>query len=262
MATYKIMTYNLRTDCASDGINSFMNRRPFILEKLNFYSPDIIGFQEIRPHMYDWLVENLAEYYVVGGGRGAKRDDEAVCIAFKKDKFTLCDLQTFWLSATPDVPGSRYSGDQSDCPRICSCVTLKPRDGEAFRFYNLHTDHIGKFARALACNQVLQKISENNQRCFMKTFITGDFNASIEEESVKSVLNYSGTKLVDLTADSGITFHNFGRNLKDPTNPSAIKMDFIFADAETKCNSLTVCRDERDGVYMSDHFPLMVEAEF
>lgn len=262
MAVYKFMTYNLRTDCESDGINSFTNRRQYIAEKLDFYSPDIIGFQEIRPHMYEWLIENLKDYYVVGGGRGRQRDDEAVCIAFKKDKFFLCDLQTFWLSATPDVPGSRYSGDQSGCPRICTWVTLKPRDGAPFRFYNLHTDHIGKYARALACNQVLQKVSENNQRSFMKTFITGDFNASPDEVSVQSMLEYAGTPLVDLTADSGITFHNFGRGLKpDADKTYTIKMDYIFADADTKCNSLTVCRDERDGMYMSDHYPLMVEVE-
>ena len=64
MQTFKIMTCNLRTDCASDGINSFMNRRAFIAERLAAYSPDVIGFQEIRPHMYAWLVENLHDYYV------------------------------------------------------------------------------------------------------------------------------------------------------------------------------------------------------
>lgn len=256
MPICKIMTCNLRTDCASDGKNSFMNRRPYIAEKLAEYSPDVIGFQEIRPHMYSWLIENLGDYSVVGGGRGADRGDEAVCIAFKKSKFFLCDLETFWLSATPDLPGSRYSGDQSSCPRICTWVTLKPVDGQPFRVYNVHTDHVGKFARVLAANQVLQKLSENNQRAFMKSFITGDFNAQPDDLCITTMTSYAGTPLVDLTADSGLTFHGFGK-----CRAEQLKIDYIFADADTKCTKLTVCRDERDGVFISDHYPLMVEAE-
>ena len=257
MPTYKIMTCNLRTDCDSDGINSFMNRRPFISEKLAAYSPDIIGFQEIRPHMYSWLVENLADYYVVGGGRGRDRGDEAVCIAFKKSEFFLCDLETFWLSATPDVPGSRYSGDQSVCPRICSVATLKPVGGEPFRVFNVHTDHVGKVARVLAANQLLQKLSELNQHSFMPCFITGDFNAEPDDLCIKTMTSYTGTPLVDLTAESGITFHNFGKMLED-----GIKIDYIFANADINCHSMIICRDMKDGVFISDHYPIMVEVEF
>lgn len=256
MSNYKIMSFNLRTDCAQDGINSFQNRKSFVAERLAVYSPDIIGFQEIQPHMYDWLVGNLDGYYVVGGGRGADRGNEAVCIAFKKDRFYLCDCQTFWLSATPDVPGSRYSGDQSGCPRICTWVTLKPRGGEPFRFYNVHTDHIGSYARVLAANQVLQKISENNQRSRMKTFVTGDFNAEPDDLCVRTMTEYKGTPLVDLSADSGLTFHAFGKEFD-----RNCKIDYIFADADTKLLSLTVCRDEADGVYLSDHYPIMAEVE-
>lgn len=256
MSEYKIMSFNMRTDCSSDGINSFAGRRGFIAEKLAEYSPDIIGCQEVRPHMYDWMIENLSEYYVVGGGRGSDRGDEAVCIAFKKNRFYLCDCQTFWLSATPDLPGSRYSGDQSACPRICTWATLKPRDGKSFRFYNVHTDHVGSVARVLASNQVLQKISENNQRSFMKTFVTGDFNAGPEDLCIKTMKEYKGTPLVDLSEDSGLTFHAFGQRFDEN-----IKIDYIFADADTKCTDFKVCRDEREGVYLSDHYPIMATVE-
>ncbi len=257
MQTCKIMTCNLRTDCASDGINSFMNRRAFIAERLAAYSPDVIGFQEIRPHMYAWLVENLPDYYVVGSGRGVDRGDEAVCIAFRKSEFILCDLETFWLSATPDQPGSRYSGDQSPCPRVCTVVTLKPLNGSPFRVFNVHTDHVGKVARVLASNQVLQKLSELNERSPMPAFITGDFNADPDDLCITTMTNYSAVKLIDLTAGSGITFHEFGKRLVS----GGIKIDYIFAGADTVCRSMTVCRDERDGVFISDHFPLIAEVE-
>ncbi len=256
MNTYKLMTCNLRTQAGCDGINQFTSRKEYAIERLHSYSPDVIGFQEIQPMMYNYLVDALDDYVIVGGGRGEKYDNEAVCIAFKRNKFYLYDCETFWLSATPNKPGSRYTGDQSVCPRICTWVTLKPRDGMPFRFYNVHTDHEGHVARVLASNQVLQKISENNSRAPMKSFITGDFNATPDDLCITTMTSYTGTPLVDLSAESGGTFHAFGK--REP-----VKIDYIFADADVKLESLTVCRDKReDGVYISDHYPVMAEVRF
>ena len=35
---------------------------PLILEKIRQEKPDIIGFQEVLPHVAAWLKENLTEY--------------------------------------------------------------------------------------------------------------------------------------------------------------------------------------------------------
>ena len=42
---------------------------PLILEKIRQEKPDIIGFQEVLPHVAAWLKENLTEYYIAGCGR-------------------------------------------------------------------------------------------------------------------------------------------------------------------------------------------------
>ena len=257
MQTCKIMTFNMRTQTTNDGDNQFFLRAPYIKERLDAIKPDVIGMQEVQPVMYERLIADLPDYYIVGGGRGRDRGDEAVCVAFLKERFTLCDLETFWLSATPDQPGSRYSGDQSPCPRVCTVVTLKPLNGSPFRVFNVHTDHVGKVARVLASNQVLQKLSELNERSPMPAFITGDFNADPDDLCITTITNYSAVKLIDLTAGSGITFHEFGKRLVS----GGIKIDYIFAGADTVCRSMTVCRDERDGVFISDHFPLIAEVE-
>ena len=64
----KICSYNLRMDNPVDGINAFSNRAPFVAEKLAQYKPDVIGFQEVRPHMRRWLEENLKDYTIIGTG--------------------------------------------------------------------------------------------------------------------------------------------------------------------------------------------------
>ena len=250
------MTFNMRTHCETDGVNNFFNRAPFISEWLHRVRPDIIGMQEVKPCMYTRLLADLEDYVIVGGGRGADLGDEAVPIAFRRDAFFLTDLATFWLSAEPHTPGSRYTGDQSGCPRICTSVTLKPVDGEPFRVYNVHTDHVGEYARVLASNQVLQKIDEDNLLSPMPTFITGDFNAYPDTLCIKTIIGYRGGFFTDLTANVGGTFHDFGRREKEE------KIDYIFAEKGVKCLSCEKLTDHReDGVWLSDHYPVMAEVE-
>ena len=71
----KVCTYNLRMENPVDGINTFSNRAPLIAERLAQYQPDVIGFQEVRPHMRRWLEENLRDYTILGTGRGEDFQD-------------------------------------------------------------------------------------------------------------------------------------------------------------------------------------------
>lgn len=104
----KVVTFNIRCDYGQDGLNEFANRKELILRKINQEKPDIIGFQEVLPHVAKWLKENLNEYYVIGCGRGANLRDEQMSIAYRRDRINLISMETWWLSQTPDVPGSRY----------------------------------------------------------------------------------------------------------------------------------------------------------
>ena len=100
----KVVTFNIRCDYGQDGLNEFANRKELILRKINQEKPDIIGFQEVLPHVAKWLKENLNEYYVIGCGRGANLRDEQMSIAYRRDRINLISMETWWLSQTPDVP--------------------------------------------------------------------------------------------------------------------------------------------------------------
>ena len=67
----KFVTFNLRTDTAHDGQNTFFFRAGWVLQKIDRELPDVIGFQEVRPHMLDFLRKHLPDYTFVGCGRGA-----------------------------------------------------------------------------------------------------------------------------------------------------------------------------------------------
>ena len=246
-----IVTFNIRCDYNHDGINNFKFRKPLILDKINEEKPDIICFQEVLPHVATWLKENLLDYYVIGCGRDENLEDEQVSIAYKKLKFNLMGMEVFWLSETPKVPASRYI-NQSICPRVCTVALFQNLETkEIFRVYNTHLDHIGSEARLLGLSQILEQMELTNSFVQAPVILTGDFNAfpdSVEMESLKKYPH-----LIDLTVKIAGTYHDYGK-LKELN-----KIDYIIVDDYFKCNSVTIWDTCKEGVYLSDHYPVCVE---
>ena len=246
MKTVKIMTYNLRYDNAGDGINSFTNRFDRVLDVIKKEAPDVIGFQEVTDSMRDMLRRALPDYCMAGCGRDKNLHGEAMLIGYRADKIELLSCENVWLSLTPSIPGSRYGGDQSGCPRMYTSLLLKHCDIESpFRFINTHLDHEGKNARYLGALQLVQAISQYKEKFVM----TGDFNAEPTEPEIKlitSALSYKGA--IDCTEGFEPTFHEFGKRKGDARN----KIDYIFTDG--KCENAYIVEDiPVNGQYYSDH---------
>lgn len=253
MSIIHVFSYNLRCDVSGDGINAFSKRKDFVLSEFPKYGADIVGFQETLPHMRQWLMDNFTDYQVCGVGRDSKLQGESNVVMFKKDKFDLIGLDTFWLSDMPRIPGSRFSTDQSTCPRICTCVTLYHREtGKSFRHYNTHLDHIGAFAQAQGISLILNRIASDYATWQLPVILTGDFNVEPDSVVRKSVLTFEGCgeKLKDVTSDVGITFHGY-----DPEKYGS-KIDYIFTNLPCDAEKSFTARDEKDGVYLSDHYPV------
>ena len=84
---------------------------------------------------------------MVGCGRSKELDNEQMSVAYRKEKWNLISMDTFWLSETPFVPGSRCR-EQSECPRVCTEVVLEDlQEKKVFRLMNVHLDHLGAEAR-------------------------------------------------------------------------------------------------------------------
>lgn len=250
------MTFNIRYDTKDDGINCFDGRKAMIKEFIEKEQPDVVGFQEVLPHVRQWLVDNLTDYVVLGMGRNPDYTGESVSIAYNKNKYDLVKFDQFWLSETPDVPGSRYTIDQSGCPRITVIASLVSRaDGKVFTFANTHLDHIGKFAQVCGASFLMTKLLSDNKYPF---FLTGDFNALPDSEAIMTIKNMADVaELTEGIDEKYATYHGYG------TVKENYKIDYIFSNKSTKiCDkSLTVHTDSKDGVYLSDHYPISVVAE-
>ena len=254
-----ICTYNIRTDVAGDGINCFDGRKPLIRREFPKYDADIIGFQEVRAHMRDWLAENLSGYTVIGTGRDADLGGEHVCIAYKTEKFRLASLDTFWLSDTPRVPGSRFGTDQSKCPRICTAAVLVHLETKTcIRVYNTHLDHVGAMAQAQGITLVLSRIARDDAIWpDTPVVLTGDFNIVPENPIVAGIgaFRSCGKPLTDVTTDVGGTYHAY--------RPAEVrqKIDYIFTTAACDASASFALKDEENGVFFSDHYPVMAAIE-
>lgn len=246
----KVMTFNLRVDCPTDGINLFSNRKPKIYKAITDEAPDIIGFQEATDNIRSFLRESLTEYTVLGCGRNADNGGEGVCIAYKKGAFELISFDTFWLSDTPRVAGSVYENtDQSMFPRVTVVAKLRSiKTGKIFNFFNTHLDHKGEQARIKGMKQIFSEIKENDG----DFVLVGDMNATPDSECIATALAFDG--VIDATADVGGTFHNFGRRCCE------IKIDYIFTNG-CSTEAYRLSDEHEDGIYISDHYPVCAVIE-
>lgn len=83
-------------------------RRSYLADQVLWQHLDLVGFQEVMHHQMNDLRILLGDSYdCVGVGRddGMKRG-EAVPIFWNKEQLQLLEVEHFWLSETPHVPGS------------------------------------------------------------------------------------------------------------------------------------------------------------
>jgi endonuclease/exonuclease/phosphatase family metal-dependent hydrolase len=255
----RVVTFNIRCDYDQDGENSFQYRKPLILRKIQKEKPDIIGFQEVLPHVAGWLKESLVEYYIVGCGRDEKLKNEQMSVAFRKDRFQLIAMETFWMSETPEAPGSRYE-IQSYCPRTCTALFLQDVMTERLYYVvNTHLDHEASEARVLGMEQVLKHVKaveiEKKHAGYSEVgvILMGDFNAYPDAKEI--CMMSEDEYLTDLTTGIKGTFHDFGR--MEP----AEKIDYIAVTKGITCSSCSTWSDCEEGVYLSDYYPVCVDID-
>jgi endonuclease/exonuclease/phosphatase family metal-dependent hydrolase len=252
----KVMTNNIRLDLDSDGANSWTNRKEFFLDQLQFYEPDIIGFQEVLPRQLSDISSSLKAYSFVGVGRDENNQGESSNIFFKKDRYKPEKSGTFWLSETPDKVSK---GWDAAINRVCSYVLLFDKSSKKrFWVFNTHLDHIGEEARTNSILLILRKMKDLNKGQF-PVILMGDFNSEPDTEMIKMLRTEMwDSELHSLSKPFGPegTFNGFKHN-----EPVTKKIDYIFLspDSRFKVEKYAVLSDSKDLKYPSDHLPVYIE---
>ncbi|AZI26017.1 endonuclease/exonuclease/phosphatase family protein [Pedobacter sp. G11] len=251
-----IITYNIRLNVASDGINAWPNRKDNVKALVKFHDADILCVQEALPEQFDALLEN-SNFDVVGVGReDGKRKGEFSAVYFDKDRFTKKDGGTFWLSETPNVPSKGWDAALN---RVCSWVRLYDKSNKKeFLVFNTHYDHVGVKARIESAKLIKQKIQEIAPK--LPVVFTGDLNVTPETEAIATIKSFL-TDAKEITQEPAYgpegTFNAFDFN-SDLKN----RIDYIFVNKGFKVQKFAVLSDSKNKRYPSDHLPVFARLWF
>ena len=255
-ASINIITYNIRLNVASDGVNAWPNRKENVKALVKFHDADILCVQEALPEQFDALLEN-SNFDVVGVGReDGKRKGEFSAVYYDKDRFTKKDGGTFWLSETPDVPSKGWDAALN---RVCSWVRLYDRiNKKEFLVFNTHYDHIGVKARIESAKLLKRKILEIAPT--LPVVFTGDLNVTPETEAIATIKSFlTDAKEISMEPAYGPdgTFNAFDFN-SDLKN----RIDYIFVKKGFSVQKFAVLSDSKDKKYPSDHLPVFARLWF
>jgi endonuclease/exonuclease/phosphatase family metal-dependent hydrolase len=257
----RVMSFNIRYGTADDGENRWELRRGFLVETIRRFSPDLLGTQETLAFQRDYLAEQLTGYAAFGAGRDDGRETgEMAALFYRADRFEQLDGGHFWLSETPDVPGSK-SWDAS-LTRIATWVKLRDRanaDAPPLVFFNTHFDHRGAIARTHSAELLRHRIESLPPET--PVILTGDFNAgepSPPHTALFGQINTVPSRLADtfraLHPGRGADEGTFSRFRADSVGGPRI--DWIGCSLDWQVVSAEIDRTSRDGRTPSDHFPV------
>lgn len=253
-----VMTFNIRLNTASDSLNAWPYRKDNVAAQILFHDVHLLGVQEALHNQMVDLKERLPQYKFIGVGRDdGKEKGEYSAIFYDTTRLQALQSSTFWLSQTPEVPGSK-SWDAA-ITRIVSWAKFRDRKTKKeFFAFNTHFDHIGKEARRESAKMILQKVASIAGKT--PAVVTGDFNATPADEPIQVITDQSNAghlvnaKEVSATPHYGPTgtFTGFG-----PKERDNLPIDYIFLKGPWKVKKHATLSQSWGGRFASDHFAVL-----
>jgi endonuclease/exonuclease/phosphatase family metal-dependent hydrolase len=269
----RMMSFNIRYENDGDvDSRSWQKRVINSVRMIRDEAPDIIGVQEALHGQTADLWASLPDYEFFGAGRDdGKRAGEYSGIFYRRDRFEADprDCGTFWLSDTPETPGSKSWGNE--IPRVASWLRLVDRSsGRGFYVFNTHWDHRNQPSRERASLLLAQR-TETRRQPAQPVVLLGDFNA-VENNPAVAYLSGRRVKLAgreeqwqqplintfdqlhpNEAARTTLHFWNGSRG-------GSLKVDHILASKGAQVLAAGI-RD-KDEPMVSDHFPVTARVVF
>jgi endonuclease/exonuclease/phosphatase family metal-dependent hydrolase len=257
-----VMTFNIRLNIAVDSLNAWPYRKDKLASQVLFHDVQLLGVQEaLHDQMVD-LKERLPRFKYVGGGRDdGKEKGEYSAIFYDTTRLQVLQSQTFWLSLTPEVPGSK-SWDAA-ITRIVTWAKMKDKKtNKIFFAFNTHFDHMGKEARRESAKLLLKKVADIAGKT--PSIITGDFNSIPTDEPIQVVMDKSNPLHLTNTIEISVTPHygptgtftGFAAKERDE-----FPIDYIFIKGLWKVKKHATISESWNGRFASDHFAVLATVQ-
>jgi endonuclease/exonuclease/phosphatase family metal-dependent hydrolase len=253
-----VMTFNIRYNTSADDLDAWPYRKDKVASQILFHEVQLLGVQEALHNQIMDLKERLPKFKYTGVGRDdGKEKGEYSAIFYDTTRLQLLVSQTFWLSETPAVPGSK-SWD-ADLTRIVTWAKFKDRKTKKIFFaFNTHFDHLGKAARRESAKIILSKVKEIAGDS--PVVITGDFNAEPADEPIQIIrdknnpLHLVDSKEISQTPHYGPTGTFNGFKSKERNDQP---IDYVFTKGKWKVLKHATISESWEGRFASDHFAVL-----
>ena len=251
----RVMSFNIRLPAEADGPDRWERRKALIARMVRAQDPDVIGAQELHKVQGDDLVRRLPQYAWFGRDRRGGHDDEHMGVFYRSDRLRVVESGDFWLSDTPDVPGSLTWGHLY--PRMVTWALFERlADRRRFHLFNTHLPYRDEDegARERGARLIASRLSK--LPADIPVIVTGDFNTTPDSRA-HALLTASLRDAWDAAPQRtgpAATFHDF-------TGKPEHRIDWILFRGLQPVAVRTVAEHD-SGRYPSDHFPVVAEFAF
>ena len=256
----RVMSYNIRYSNPEDSV--WTERGPRVASMIRFHEPAVVGTQEGQLHQLMDLTEQLGRYQRVGVGRRTGGGGEFSALLYQTARLELLEYDTFWLSDTPQEPGSQ--GWDAALPRIATWARFRDRiTDEVFVLVNTHFDHRGGTARAESARLLQQRISVIKGEA--PVVLLGDFNAVPTKEPIQILtaedarVALQDTRIASETPPHGpeSTYNSFGFEVDKNA-----RIDYIFTSPSVGVRRQGHLSERWGRTFPSDHLPVVADLVF
>lgn len=254
-----VVTYNLLNGQARAGTElAWEHRRAAVARAIDHCAPDLLGVQECFDYQARFLAETLPGFGWVGLGREVDGTGEMAAVFYRDDLFEPLDAGHFWLSATPEEPGSRSWG--SHCTRIATWVRLRVRaSGRTLLFGNTHLDHGSEEARLAAARLLTERLPALAGEGPL--ILTGDFNAQAETSEAWRLCIDAGFRDAWLDSDQRSGPEETWTDFREPRYGVRERIDWILLRGAVEARSCKTVIYREAGGFPSDHHPVRAVLE-
>ncbi|KZL69545.1 endonuclease exonuclease phosphatase family protein [Colletotrichum incanum] len=249
-------------------------RCPKIASQLRLYTTGqentFICTQEVQhQQLLDLQTELGARWAQIGRGRADEANGgEFSPIFYQADHWSVERTKTYWLSPTPETPSNAWGATIN---RIVTVGLFKHKDSKTrVIVMSTHLDHKSYEARRESAKLLLEIARNWKEECNVvyendiPTFLGGDFNSGPEDEPHR-LLTASFDAMRDMSDlvpakrhyGNKITYTTFGE-----AEPATIDYLFVLSPKNIEfCNFAVLENRFDDGVYYSDHRPVLADVE-
>ena len=254
-----IMSFNVRYINQKDGVNSWANRKEKVAQVIASNKVDIAGLQEPWFDQITDLEQLLPGYAWIGWSRDdGKIKGEFTPVFYLKEKFDVLDKGVFWLSQTPEIPGS--IGWDEKLPRTVIRILFSEKaTGRKFWFFNTHLG--GNIARTEGAKLLKSKIDVIAGD--FPVIVTGDFNSVPESEPVQTMLNKNYRVLLEDAYNIAVKKNDeiYTDYWFDGENKDLKRIDYIFVNKQVNVMYHEIINKRIGKHYPSDHLAVKDELE-